>query len=103
MDTPFGPAREFRAYSVDFDIEPEFGTLWLNDANVCPVYGSDTAQGRFNLAIGHDRVLDEHGLFRGGGEAGLPGKFRDQIPRKKCRKFFGSAQKAPVQRATGEK
>ena len=42
------------------------------------MYGADTARGR--LAIGHDLVLDEHGLFRGGGEAGLPGKLRDQVP-----------------------
>ena len=39
---------------------------------------SNTARGR--LAIFLDLVRDEHGLFSGGSQASLPGKFRNQVP-----------------------
>ena len=45
---------------------------------VCTVDGSNVARGR--LAIRHDLVWDEHGLCCGGGKAGLPGKFGQEIP-----------------------
>ena len=46
--------------------------------DICSVNTSKTARGR--LAIWLGLVRDEHGLFRGGGEARLPGKLCQQIP-----------------------
>ena len=60
------------------DIRPELGALRLNDVNVSPVDGSNTARGR--LAILLNLVRDEHSLLSSGSQAGLPGKFRNQIP-----------------------
>ena len=60
------------------DIQPELGALRFNDVNVSLVDGSNTARGR--LAILLNLVRDEHGLLSGGGQASLPGKFRDQVP-----------------------
>ena len=68
---------EFWTYRVDLDVQPQLRPLGLNDVDVSSVDGSDTARGR--LAISHDLIWNKHGLFCGGCEASLPGKFGDQV------------------------
>ena len=63
---------------MDLDVQPKFLPVGFNDVHIGSVDGSDAARGR--LCVGHDLVRDEHGLFRGGGEASLAGKLRQQIP-----------------------
>ena len=68
---------EFWTYSVDFDIQPRFRPLGFNDVYVCSMDESDTARGK--LAVSHDLIRNKHGLFSGGCEASLPGRFGNQI------------------------
>ena len=38
-----------------------------------------THAARDRLSVWQELIRNEHGLFRGGGEAGLPGKFGDEV------------------------
>ena len=57
---------------MDLDVPPKFRPLGLYNVDGGSAYGPHAGRGR--LAIRHDLVRDEHGLFSGGCEAGLPGK-----------------------------
>ena len=47
--------REIRSHRVDADVEPEFGTRRLYDAQVGPVDGANTARGRLSIFKGLTR------------------------------------------------
>ena len=63
--------------SVNFHIWPELGALRLNDVNISSVDGPNTARSRLPIFL--DLVRYEHGVFNGGCQACLPGKFGNEV------------------------
>ena len=59
------------SHRVDSHIKPEFGTRGLDDVQVSPMYGSDTARGRLSIFLGLTR--HKHVLFNLHGESRLAG------------------------------
>ena len=78
---PLSNAWRFASFSLA--IRPAFGLLFsanlgLHDVNVRTVSKSDAIRGR--LAVRHDLVRNQHGLFRGCCEASLLGKLGQETP-----------------------